>query len=273
MRLSSCWRRFRRDRPDETLARQVNFEQLPSHIAIIMDGNGGGRRSGISRASKATGPNRFGARRGRTSARLASTSSPSTRFPSRTEAAPRGSQHADDAAQAVHPHRAQHTAQEHIRFRVIGRADELAPDVQDELQIGIRQTAGHSGMLFNIALNYGGRAEIVDAARRAIAEGIAADDLDERRFGELLYTAGQPDPTSHPHQRRDARQQLPAVADAYSEIWVTETCGPTSAAAICSRPSSPTRARIAATAASSRRRWRSARNEAVVSLQSSVSSR
>src|SRR4029078_12064293 len=75
-----------------------------------------------------------------------------------------------------------------IRFQVIGRSDELAPDVQDELAVGIRQTASNTGMLLNIALNYGGRAEIVDAARRAIAEGIRADDLDERRFGELLYT-------------------------------------------------------------------------------------
>ena len=49
-------------------------------------------------------------------------------------------------------------------------------------------------MQFNIALNYGGRAEIVEAARRAIENGVRPSDLDERRFGELLYTAGQPDP-------------------------------------------------------------------------------
>src|SRR4029453_3683165 len=81
-----------------------------------------------------------------------------------------------------------------IKFRVIGRSEELAPDVQDELEVAIRQTASNTGMLFNIALNYSGRAEIVDAARRAIAEGLRAEDLDERRFGDLLYTAGQPDP-------------------------------------------------------------------------------
>ena len=59
-----------------------------------------------------------------------------------------------------------------IRFHVIGRTEELPPDVQPELETGIRQTAGNTGMLFNIALNYGGRAEIVDAARRAIAAGV-----------------------------------------------------------------------------------------------------
>ena len=55
-----------------------------------------------------------------------------------------------------------------IRFRVIGRTDELSEDVLHELEAGQEATARNTGMLFNIALNYGGRAEIVDAARRAI---------------------------------------------------------------------------------------------------------
>jgi undecaprenyl diphosphate synthase len=114
-----------------------------------------------------------------------------------------------------------------IRFRVIGRAEELAPDVQHELEIGIRRTAGNGGMLFNIALNYGGRAEIVDAARRAIAEGIAAEDLDERRFGDLLYTAGQPDPDLLIRTSGEMRvSNFLLWQIAYSEIWVTETLWP-----------------------------------------------
>src|SRR5687767_15399171 len=72
--------------------------------------------------------------------------------------------------------------------------EELAPDIQEELAQAIERTAGNRGMLFNIALNYGGRAEIVDAARRAIQAGVRAEELDERKFAEFLYTAGQPDP-------------------------------------------------------------------------------
>ena len=81
-----------------------------------------------------------------------------------------------------------------IRFRVIGRMDDLAHEIQDELRAAMDRTANDSGMLFNIALNYGGRAEIVDAARRAIEAGIRPEELDEQRFASFLYTAGQPDP-------------------------------------------------------------------------------
>jgi CDP-diglyceride synthetase len=82
-------------------------------------------------------------------------------------------------------------------------------------------------MQFNIALNYGGRAEIVDAARRAIAAGIAPDDLDERRFGEFLYTAGQPDPDLLIRTSGEMRvSNFLLWQIAYSEIWVTDTLWP-----------------------------------------------
>ena len=114
-----------------------------------------------------------------------------------------------------------------IRFRVIGRIDELAPDIQDELRVAMERTAKNTGMLFNIALNYGGRAEIVDAARRAIEAGIRANDLDEERFAGFLYTAGQPDPdllirTSG--EMRVSNYLLWQIA--YAEIYVTETLWP-----------------------------------------------
>src|SRR5687768_11489072 len=78
-----------------------------------------------------------------------------------------------------------------IRFSVIGRMESLAPDIQEELRTAIDRTSRNSGMLFNIALNYGGRTEIVDAARRAIESGLRADELTEERFSKFLYTAGQ----------------------------------------------------------------------------------
>jgi undecaprenyl diphosphate synthase len=114
-----------------------------------------------------------------------------------------------------------------IRFQVIGRMEALAPDVQDELQQAIDRTAGNGGMLFTIALNYGGRAEIVDAARRAMQAGVRPEDLDEARFESFLYTAGQPDPdllirTSG--EMRVSNYLLWQIA--YAEIYVTETLWP-----------------------------------------------
>jgi undecaprenyl diphosphate synthase len=114
-----------------------------------------------------------------------------------------------------------------IRFQVIGRPDALSPDVQDELELGMSRTAANTGMLFNIALNYGGRTEIVDAARRAIAAGVSAEDLDERTFASYLYTAGQPDPDLLIRTSGEMRvSNFLLWQIAYSEIWVTETLWP-----------------------------------------------
>ena len=114
-----------------------------------------------------------------------------------------------------------------IRFRVIGRAEELASDVQDELEAGIRRTAANTGLQFNIALNYGGRAEIVHAARKAIASGVAPDELDEQRFAQFLYTSGQPDPDLLIRTSGEMRvSNFLLWQIAYSEIWVTDTLWP-----------------------------------------------
>ena len=83
-------------------------------------------------------------------------------------------------------------------------------------------------MLFNIALNYGGRAEIVDAARRAIARRHRARRRStKRRFAELLYTAGQPDPDLLIRTSGEMRvSNFLLWQIAYAEIWVTETLWP-----------------------------------------------
>jgi undecaprenyl diphosphate synthase len=82
-------------------------------------------------------------------------------------------------------------------------------------------------MLFNIALNYGGRAEIVEAAKRLIEAGVRADELDEERFAGVLYTAGQPDPDLLIRTSGEMRvSNFLLWQIAYSEIWVTETLWP-----------------------------------------------
>ena len=82
-------------------------------------------------------------------------------------------------------------------------------------------------MQFNIALSYGGRAEIVDAARRAIRDGVRPDDLDERKFASYLYTAGQPDPDLLIRTSGEMRvSNFLLWQIAYAEIWVTDALWP-----------------------------------------------
>ena len=93
--------------------------------------------------------------------------------------------------------------------------------------MAIDRTAGNKGMLFNIALNYGGRAEIVDGVRRAMQSGIPPEQLDEQRFGQFLYTAGQPDPDLLIRTSGEMRvSNFLLWQIAYSEIWVTDTLWP-----------------------------------------------
>jgi undecaprenyl diphosphate synthase len=215
--------------PDEALARQVNFDQLPAHVAIIMDGNGRwaaqrhlprveGHRAGIDSVRDVV----------ETSARLGIGVLTLYAFSVENWKRPRAEINTLMLLLKRYLRLELGTLlKNNIRFQVIGRPEELAPDVQRELEIGIQKTASNTGMLFNIALNYGGRAEIVDAARRAIAAGISADDLDERRFGELLYTAGQPDPDLLIRTSGEMRiSNFLLWQIAYSEIWVTETLWP-----------------------------------------------
>src|SRR5438034_6030078 len=182
--------------PDESLAHQVNFDRLPAHVAVIMDGNGRwaaqrhlprveGHRAGIDSVRDVV----------ETSARLGIEVLTLYAFSVENWKRPRTEINTLMTLLKRYLRLELGTLlKNNIMFRVIGRKDELSPDVQHELEIGIRQTSSNTGMLFNIALNYGGRAEIVDAARRALMAGVAPDDLDERRFSEFLYTAGQPDP-------------------------------------------------------------------------------
>jgi undecaprenyl diphosphate synthase len=114
-----------------------------------------------------------------------------------------------------------------IRFRVVGRKEDLAPDIQRELGDAEAKTAASRGMVFNIALNYGGRAEIVAAAKRIMTEGLSPEELDEQRFGTFLYTAGQPDPDLLIRTSGEMRvSNFLLWQIAYAEIWVTDTLWP-----------------------------------------------
>jgi undecaprenyl diphosphate synthase len=229
MSLDQLLEKIPRGTPDEALAREINFDRLPSHIAIIMDGNGRwaaqrhlprveGHRAGIESVRDVV----------ETSARLGIKALTLYAFSVENWKRPATEVNALMTLLKRYLRLELDTInRNNIRFRVIGRTDELSRDVLQELDAGQQATAPNTGMLFNIALNYGGRAEIVDAARRAIDAGIRPSDLDEQKFSEFLYTAGQPDPDLLIRTSGEMRvSNFLLWQIAYAEIWVTDTLWP-----------------------------------------------
>ncbi len=214
---------------EEALARQIEMDRLPRHVAIIMDGNGRwagqrhlprveGHRAGIDSVRDVV----------ETSARLGL--EVLTLYAFSVENWKRPATEIGTLMMLLKRYLRLELStllRNNIRFRVIGRTDALAPDVMEELLAAERKTATNTGMLFNIALNYGGRTEIVDAARRAMASGLEPQDLDEDRFAGFLYTAGQPDPDLLIRTSGEMRvSNFLLWQIAYAEIWVTDTLWP-----------------------------------------------
>jgi undecaprenyl diphosphate synthase len=80
-----------------------------------------------------------------------------------------------------------------VRVRVLGDLTPL-PELQREtVENAIRRTAGNTGLMYNIALNYGGRAELIRAAKKLAELGLKPEEIDEAAFGRQLYTDGLPD--------------------------------------------------------------------------------
>ncbi len=215
--------------PDEALARQIQSDQLPAHVAIIMDGNG--RWAAERRLPRVEGHrNGVEAVRQTVEAATALGLQVLTLYAFSVENWKRPAGEIGALMMLLKRYlrsELKTLLKNDIRFRVIGRPEGLPPDVQEELTTAIDRTAGNHGMIFNLALNYGGRTEIVDAARRAIEQGVAPADLDEERFASLLYTAGQPDPDLLIRTSGEVRvSNFLLWQIAYAEIYVTETYWP-----------------------------------------------
>jgi undecaprenyl diphosphate synthase len=215
--------------PEEALARQVNFDRLPQHVAVIMDGNGRwaaqrhlprveGHRAGIESVRDVV----------ESSARLGIRVLTLYAFSVENWKRPVAEVSTLMSLLKRYLRLELNTLlRNNIRFRVIGRAEDLAADIREELTAAERKTASNSGMLFNIALNYGGRAELVEAVKRMMQEGVRAEEVDEQRISDFLYTAGQPDPDLLIRTSGEMRvSNFLLWQIAYAEIWVTDTLWP-----------------------------------------------
>ena len=118
-----------------------------------------------------------------------------------------------------------------IRLTAIGRINELPEDVQRELAISMEESKNNTGMVLCLALNYGGRTEIVDAAKeimRKVKEGkLRLDEITEETFREHMYMPDMPDPDLLIRTGGEMRISNFLLWEvSYAELWVTPVYWP-----------------------------------------------
>ena len=206
----------------------IDPARIPAHVAVIMDGNG--------RWARARGkPRIFGHRAGSdsvkaiidTCARLGIEAV--TLYAFSTENWKRPKSEVSGLMQMlkrVLRRELKDVHRNNIRFQAIGNIAGLAPDVQAELAAATEFTAANTGMVMSVALNYGGRAEIVEACRQAAA-GKSAEQITEDDIERNLYTYGLPEVDLLIRTSGEFRiSNFLLWQIAYSEIYVTPTLFP-----------------------------------------------
>ncbi len=114
-----------------------------------------------------------------------------------------------------------------VRLRHIGRLDRLSPAFADKVRAAIALTRDNTRLTLNIAFNYGGRAEIVEAVRSIVAAGLPPEQITDDTVAAHLYTAGQPDPDLIIRTSGEMRVSNFLIwQGAYSEYYITPTYWP-----------------------------------------------
>jgi len=114
-----------------------------------------------------------------------------------------------------------------VKLVHIGSLEPLTPDLRSKVEDAIALTKDNDRMTVALAFNYGGRAEIVEAARRLVASGVAADQIDEDVFASQLFTAGLPEPDLIIRTGGESRMSNFLLWQAaYAEFYATETYWP-----------------------------------------------
>ena len=212
---------------------KIDLKRLPQHIAVIMDGNGrwaqrrhlpriAGHRAGVKAAREII----------ETCARLKL--SYLTLYAFSLENWRRPQAEVDFLMRLLREYLKRELPTIHknnIRLLVIGRSEQLPEGVRKDIEYGMRMTSRNTGMKLVVALNYGGRAELVDAFNAILdqvrSNGMSAFQADEQTVCEHLYTAGLPDPDLLIRTSGEMRvSNFLLWQIAYAEIYVTETLWP-----------------------------------------------
>ncbi len=114
-----------------------------------------------------------------------------------------------------------------VQIRHIGRMERVPAGLQAKIKSAVAQTSHNDRLILNVALNYGGRAEIVDAVRAMLTEGLHPDFIDEDTISRYLYTCGLPDPDLIIRTSGEYRSSNFLIwQGAYSEFYVTDVYWP-----------------------------------------------
>ncbi len=219
---------------DWALAESIDPERLPAHVAVIMDGNGrwagkrglprvAGHRAGIEPVRVTV----------ETCARLGIQALTLYAFSVENWKRPRGEVDTLWRLLRIYLRRELPDLMENdIQLRAMGRLDALPAPVRRELDAAIETTAANRGMRLNLAINYSGRAELVDAVNALIHEAresgsLDALHIDEQSLASRLYTAGLPDPDLLIRTSGEMRvSNFLLWQIAYAELYVTGTLWP-----------------------------------------------
>ena len=218
---------------ESTLLDKLDLKSLPQHIAVIMDGNG-------RWAQRRHLPRIAGHRAGVKAARQIIESCARLKLPCLTlyafslENWRRPQAEVDFLMRLLREYLSRELPSIHknnIKLQVIGRAEQLPDAVRLDIEEGMRLTASNTGMKLVVALNYGARAELVDAfnllLKQAKASGASDFQADEQLISDHLYTAGLPDPDLLIRTSGEMRvSNFLLWQIAYAEMYVTETLWP-----------------------------------------------
>ncbi len=232
MKVSSDW--LAGDAESQQLAALLDPQRIPNHVAIIMDGNGrwanrrglpriAGHRAGVGSVRETV----------ETCARLGVAALTLYAFSVENWKRPRAE--VDTLWRLLRFYLRRELPElnrNSVVLRVIGRLDPLPAKVRDEIDYAEERTRQNGGMRLNLAINYGGRAELVDAVNAAIQKARVAGSLpalciDEETISANLYTADMPDPDLLIRTSGEMRvSNFLLWQIAYSELFVTDTLWP-----------------------------------------------
>jgi undecaprenyl diphosphate synthase len=213
----------------DALAMDIDLDKLPEHVAIIMDGNGRwAKKRGLQRL--------LGHREGYKTLRsvLLNASQLGIRYLTvYAFSAENWRRPQDEVAglmklietAARDELRLMH--QNNVRVQVAGRMDEVPEGLRNALTTGVETTKNNTGITFTLAVNYGGRAEIVDAVREIVKDGVAAEAIDEDTIRKHLYNPSHPEPDLMIRTAGEMRWSNFLIwQSAYTELYVTESPWP-----------------------------------------------